>query len=120
MDWKTVPDEHHPLPKDWQTPLGEACPHGLSIFLVDGTFVRNTFDSDFDQGGNGYAYSWIPKSQIWIARETPGIELPFVVFHECLEVEHMKKGLSYDKAHVLAKRSEDRWRNLYFCKRHLP
>lgn len=114
MDWKTIPDTDSPKPLYWQELLGEACPHGLSILIVDGTHVRNTFDSDFDQGGNGYAYTWIPSSQIWIASEVPKVERPFVAFHECLEAEHMKKGLSYDKAHAMAKRAEDEWRLLYF------
>lgn len=114
MEWAAQPDRRvfRDLPF-WQKPTGEACPHGLSILLVNGTFVRNHFDSDFDQGGNGYAYKWVPKSQIWIADETPMVEWPFVAFHECTEIEHMKRGLGYNRAHALAKRSEDRWRRLY-------
>jgi len=113
MDWHTVKDNRilKSLPY-WQSPTGHACPHGLSILLVDGTHVRNHFDSDFDQGGNGYAYKWIPKSQIWIAEETPTVEWPFVAFHECTEVEYMKKGMSYNRAHSIAKRMEDRRRRL--------
>jgi hypothetical protein len=114
MDWHTVKDTptFRSLPS-WQKSTGDACPHGLSIIVVNGTYVRNHFDSDFDQGGNGYAYTWIPKSQIWIADECPDVEWPFVAFHECTEVEHMKAGMSYNKAHAIAKRMEDLWRRLY-------
>jgi hypothetical protein len=92
----------------------------LSILVVIGTYARDHFDSDYDQGGNGYAYHWIPKNEIWIASEVPVLELPFVAFHECTEVEHMKSGMSYNRAHVLAKRAEDKWRKLYFKEARLP
>jgi hypothetical protein len=113
--WHTVPDRRRfaELPL-WMRPVGEACPHGRSILIVDGTYVRNHYDSDFVQGGNGYAYDWMPKNQLWVAHETPEVEIPFVAFHECIEAEYMKGGMSYNRAHDLAKAAEDRWRKLYF------
>ena len=108
--WTTLPFHYPRRTPWWKRPFDERCVHGLDIFLVNGTHVRNAFDSDFDQGGNGYAYAWIPKSEIWIAEEVPKVELPYVAFHECTEVELMRHGLDYDHAHDIAKMEEDRLR----------
>lgn len=91
----------------WQKPIDGVCPHGLGIRLVDGTFVRDHFDSDFSQGGNGYRYKWIPKSEIWIDEQINPNERPFIVYHECTEAELMRGGMSYDRAHDRAKKLED-------------
>jgi hypothetical protein len=94
----------------WKKSLGEACSHGLEIFLVDGSHVRNAYSSDFDQGSNGFAYRFVPKGEIWIDDATPEEEWPFVAFHECNEVELMRGGMSYDKAHDHVRRIEDKLR----------
>lgn len=94
----------------WKRQLGEVCPHGIEIFLVDGAHVRNVYDSDFSQGGNEFAYKFIPANEIWIDNQTPAAELAFVAFHECHETEDMRSGMSYAKAHEIAKRLEDRER----------
>lgn len=111
-EWSTIPPTRQArrLPW-WKKQINEACPHGRLIFMVNGTHVRNHYDSDFVQGGNGYAYTFIPKGELWIADETPTIEIPFVTFHECIEAELMKGGMDYDHAHVKAKKQEDAFRH---------
>jgi hypothetical protein len=79
--------------------------------LVDGTHVRNRHDSDFSQGGNGYAYDFVPKDEIWIDEQIDPVEWPFIAFHECEEAELMKRGMSYDDAHEHAKYAEDIFRH---------
>jgi len=83
----------------WKQYVGHDCPHGLSVYVVDGFHVRDKFDSDFSQGGNGYRYSWIPKNEIWIDGHLSEGEWPIIEYHECREVEFMKAGMSYDSAH---------------------
>jgi hypothetical protein len=75
--------------------------------LVDGTYVRNTWESDFSQGGNGYAFGFIPKDEIWIDACIPEEEWTYIAYHECVEVEYMKRGLTYNQAHDKAKCQED-------------
>jgi hypothetical protein len=94
----------------WKQDTRSTCPHGLEVYLVDGTHVRDHHDSDFSQGGNGYRYKWIPKSEIWIDAQISEIEWPLIVYHECVEVELMRQGKSYDEAHAAAKQREDRLR----------
>lgn len=93
----------------WKASTAVTCPHGLHVFKVDGSHVRNTpgMDSDFDQGGNGFRYHFIPKDEIWVDAHEPEGEVPFIIQHECGEVERMRAGMSYDKAHDAAKKIED-------------
>jgi hypothetical protein len=94
----------------WKGHVINVCPHGLAIRLVDGTYVRNHFDSDFSQGGNGFRYRWISKREIWIDEQINPEERPFIIFHECEEVELMRTGMDYDRAHNIAKHREDKLR----------
>jgi len=113
MNWSTKPSQRlYGVQPWWKRPLGEVCPHGAEIFLVNGSYVRNTYDSDFTQGGNEFAYTFIPAGEIWIDEFIPVAEWPFVAFHECHEAEDMRRGMSYDKAHDRAKRLEDHERQL--------
>ena len=50
------------------------CPHGLKVFTVDGTQIRNNLDSDFIQG-SGYNFRFIPKGEIWMDYVLPISEL---------------------------------------------
>ena len=112
-EWTTTP-KRPPRAKSlpwWKDYLGEVCPHGLHVVLVDGTYVRDTYDSDFCQGGNGFAYpKFIPKTEIWVDNCIPPAERALVAFHECVEAELMRGGASYGRAHDEAKRRENTFR----------
>jgi hypothetical protein len=111
LDWQTTTVPAIPSGVDWKVFTGDDCPHGRRIALVDGTYVRNHFDSDFSQGGNGFRYRFVPRGEIWIDAQISQDEWPLIAFHECQEVELMRQGMSYDKAHNIAKRLEDRIRH---------
>lgn len=108
--WHTIPGHYTGQKNKWQYFTGLACPHGKEIVLVDGAYVRNTMDSDFVQGGNGYRYRFIPRRELWLDSSMPEDEQDHVAFHECHESEDMKAGMSYDLAHDRAKRREDKMR----------
>ena len=113
QNWHSILVLPRSSPVPWKWYLGEACPHGRQIALVDGMHIRNTCDSDFSQGGNGYAYpSFVPKDEIWIDNCIPGEEWPLIAFHECVEAEYMRQGMSYNKAHDKAKAEEDSFRRM--------
>jgi hypothetical protein len=109
--WQTtkIPIEYSG--ETWKKFIGEACPHGLKIALVDGTYVRNNFDSDFSQGGNGFRFRFISRKEIWIDAEIHKDEWPFIAFHECQEAERMRRGYGYSRAHDQAKHLEDAFRH---------
>ena len=109
--WQTtsIPTEHSGVP--WKKFIGEACPHGLKIALVDGTYVRNHYASDFSQGGNGFRYRFVPRKEIWLDVDINQAERAFIAFHECQEVERMRMGYGYSRAHDQAKLLEDGFRH---------
>ena len=110
-NWHTIATPRPSRATPWSIGSLASCPHGLEIILVDGMYVRNHYDSDFSQGGNGYRYTWIPKDQIWIDWQISEDERLFIAFHECHEAMLMKKGSSYGKAHDEAKRLENQHRH---------
>lgn len=109
-NWQTTPTSPRPSGLAWKRYLDETCPHGLLIALVDGTHVRNHYDSDFSQGGNGFRYDFVPRDEIWIDQQISEVEWPLIAFHECRESELMRHGWSYDRAHDRAKYLEDQIR----------
>ncbi len=116
-NWHTIPVAHPSRVNEWRISTDRACPHGIEIVLVDGTYVRNHYDSDFSQGGNGYRYSFIPKHEIWIDWQISEDERLFIAFHECRESQLMKQGWSYSRAHDEAKRLEDQHRHATLVER---
>jgi hypothetical protein len=109
--WQTSRTPVNPSGVPWKKFIGEACPHGLKIALVDGTYVRNHFDSDFSQGGNGFRYRFVPRKEIWLDADINPRERPFIAFHECQEVVRMAMGYGYSRAHDQAKHLEDGFRH---------
>ena len=74
----------------------------LTIWLVDGRWVREHLFMDFTQGGHDIVYDWIPKNQVWIDDDLSADERPFVIEHELYERDKMKKGMGYERAHGYA------------------
>lgn len=72
---------------------------GVSVWLVDGGWVRENLDVDFTEGGNGYVKSYIPKSQAWIDDSMHRSEDEPVIVHEYGEINLRKKGIPYERAH---------------------
>lgn len=73
---------------------------GVSVYIVDGNYVRNNFDVDFVLGGHGYVYDYVPKDEIWIENVPSTEDQYFNLRHEIYERDLMlEKGIEYDKAH---------------------
>jgi len=114
-EWQTSPSPTRrsletPPGAPWKTYLGEVDPHGREVVLVNGTHVRDHYDSDFSQGGNGFRYRFIPRGELWIDAQIHSSEWPFIAFHESHEAALMKTGVDYDHAHARAKRLENQAR----------
>lgn len=84
---------------------------GFKIFWVDGELIRDTFDINFLMGGNGYAYNYVPKNEIWIENTMNHDDEEAIIVHEVTEALLMKnKGLSYEEAHKIATKAEKNFR----------
>jgi len=78
----------------------------ITIWLVDGFYVRKNLDEEFTNFGQHYRFECIPENEFWIDREASPNEQPFYIDHLLLEHRLMKKGVSYVKALEFADRKE--------------
>lgn len=73
---------------------------GTKIYEIDGQFLRSNIDVDFVWGGNGYAYDYIPKNEIWYEPTPDKDEYKYILVHEITEYIFMKyKNEQYPDAH---------------------
>jgi hypothetical protein len=79
----------------------------VEVWLVDGNVVRSLYNTDYTEGGHGFVYPWVPKSQIWVEKDLDRWELPFIVSHEYIELRLMRDlGLGHDRAHAICSKVE--------------
>ena len=70
----------------------------ISIWIVDGTYVRTHLDEEFTNYGQPLAFECIPKNEFWLDREAKPDEHVFFIDHLLVEHDLMAKGASYDDA----------------------
>ena len=78
----------------------------LTVWIVDGAYIRGNIDEEFTNFGQHYRYSYIPENELWIDREAANDERRFFIDHLLTEHRLMKQGMSYDKALPEADREE--------------
>jgi hypothetical protein len=78
----------------------------ITIWLVDGFYVRKNLDEEFTNFGQHYRFTCIPENEFWIDREAGPDEQPFYINHLIIEHRLMKKGFPYVKALEFADRKE--------------
>ena len=86
----------------------------ISVYLVDGPYIRSHIDEEFTNYGQHYRFPFIPEGELWIDRIPPEAdqsEIRFFIDHLLVERRLMAAGTPYDKAIVaadLAERAERR------------
>lgn len=86
-------------------------PGGITIWAVDGNYVRRHMEIDFTNFGQHYAWpKLIPKNEFWIDKEQSENELKYFVAHLKTEYDLMKRGASYETALRKAEEVEDNMR----------
>ena len=89
----------------------------ITVWLVHGEKVRNTFKIDWLEGGHGYVYDFVPNKEIWLENGLMEKELPYILLHEYVERTVMKyKHFTYNKAHKIASKVEFCHRQTNFSK----
>jgi len=82
----------------------------VSIYSVNGTYVRDNYSIAFTMGGHHYVsneYEYIPDGEIWIDQDLNEKDKEATIVHELTEYELMKyKDMSYEKAHDIANEEE--------------
>ena len=85
---------------------------GYEIWKVNGNVIRDLVDVDFVEGGNPARYRYVPSNQIWVEDNLSREDTIATAVHEIIEMELMKEGLSYGKAHDQAAEIEKQLRNI--------
>src|SRR5450756_1443398 len=70
----------------------------ISIWTVDGTYVRTHLDEEFTNYGQHYAFKCIPENEFWLDKEAENDEQRFFIDHLLTEHKLMVKGVPYDDA----------------------
>ena len=70
----------------------------ISIWIVDGTYVRTHIDEEFTNYGQHYNFKYIPKEEFWLDHEGKPDEQKFFIDHLLVEHRLMGKGVPYDDA----------------------
>jgi hypothetical protein len=79
----------------------------IPVWIINGEMVRDLYRTDYVEGGHGYVYRWIPKSEIWIEDCVREEEIPYILIHEFVERELMKyQHMKYAQAHSIAAKVE--------------
>ncbi len=69
----------------------------ITIWRVDGSYIRTNMDEEFSDYGHHYTFEFIPKEEFWIDQNTPE-ETEFFIRHMQTEYRLMEKGVSQDEA----------------------
>ncbi len=79
---------------------------GLTVWAVDGAYVRGHVDEEFTNFGQHYRYKYIPENEFWIDQGTRSDEWKFFIDHLLVEHRLMEGGMSYKNALVAADAEE--------------
>lgn len=97
------PDEKHGKPP-YLKKVGQR--GRISIWVVDGTYVRTHIDEEFTNYGQHYRFKEIPEDEFWIDQEASPDEGKFFIDHLLVEHRLMERGMPYDQALEAADRAE--------------
>ena len=79
---------------------------GLTVWVVDGAYVRNNIDIEFTNFGQHFVFKFIPLNELWLDVEAQPDERKFFVDHLVAERALMQRGVPYDSAVDAADRIE--------------
>jgi hypothetical protein len=70
----------------------------LTVWIVDGPYIRSHIDEEFTNFGQHYRCHYIPEKELWLDREAEHDERRFFIDHLLIEYRLMAKGVSYSEA----------------------
>ncbi len=82
----------------------------ISIWQVDGSYVRTHIDEEFTNYGQHFSYRYIPKEEFWLDQGIGEEEVKFFIKHLSVERRLMKRGADADTAPKKADQVEDKER----------
>ena len=91
---------------------------GFTAWKVDGEYIRGKINSEFCNFAEHYSFSFIPKSEHWIDRESVPGETGYFIDNMLAKRKLINQGVKYEKALVQASRIESRERRKNFFQHH--
>jgi hypothetical protein len=82
----------------------------VTIWLVDGSYVRVAIDHDFRTYGHHYSNPAVPRHEVWLDVEAIPEEHRSVVQRAVIERRLMAKGMDYEAARTVAAAEERKGR----------
>lgn len=70
----------------------------LTIWIVDGKYIRNKLDIEFTNCGEHYVFPFIPKNELWLDKEFGTKDEKHYIDYLLKEYSLMSKGINYNKA----------------------
>jgi hypothetical protein len=70
----------------------------LTVWTVDGQYIRKNIDEEFTNFGQHYRFRFIPSHEFWIDKEHGLGEQQFFIDHLLVERRLMSGGMAYDMA----------------------
>lgn len=83
---------------------------GLTVYNVDGNYIRNKINREFTNFGQHYRFPCVPRNELWIDKESDQGETRFYIDHMLVERRLMANGMKYEKAIVIADKIEKKER----------
>jgi hypothetical protein len=78
----------------------------ITIWVVNGTYVRTHLDEEFTNYAQHYSFHCIPENEFWLDKEAANDEQKFFIDHLLVEHRLMAKGVPYNDALEAADRVE--------------
>ena len=78
----------------------------ITIWIVDGKYIRTHLDREFTNFGQHYVFDCIPENEFWLDNEAKHDEQKFFIDHLLVEHRLMAKGASYESAREVANKME--------------
>ena len=83
---------------------------GLTVFLVDGKYIRENIDKEFTNFGQCHKFSFIPQDEMWLDKERNPDEEEFFIDSMLSIRKSLEDGKTYEEAVKKADKIEKRER----------
>ncbi len=70
----------------------------ITVWVVDGDYIRTHIDKEFTNFGQHYRFPFIPKNEFWIDQQNGSPEEDYFITHLLNEHRFMAEGMSYEEA----------------------
>jgi hypothetical protein len=78
----------------------------VTIWVVDGIYVRTHLDPEFTNFGHHLVFDCIPENEFWLDQQASNDEEKFYIEHMLVEHRLMSQGVPYEKAREAGNRKE--------------